>query len=87
MIEFGHSPDFTASQLQDLGFAACVWPVSSVLTMTRALQDLYTALARDGTTAAMKDRMVHFISMSIWGLRWPCRSALRREQDYLDSAG
>jgi 2,3-dimethylmalate lyase len=83
MVEFGHSPDFTASQLQDFGFAACVWPVSSVLTMTRALQDLYAALARDGTTAAMKDRMVHFDAyMGCVGLA-DLRS---REQDYLDSA-
>jgi 2,3-dimethylmalate lyase len=83
MIEFGQSPDFTASQLQDFGFAACVWPVSSVLAMTRALQDLYTALARDGTTAAMKDRMVHFDEyMGCVGLA-DLRS---REQDYLDSA-
>lgn len=83
MIEFGHSPNLTASQLQDLGFAACVWPVSSVLTMTRALKELYTTLARDGTTEAMKDRMVHFDDyMGYVGLA----DLRRREQDYLESA-
>lgn len=83
MIEFGHSPDLTASQLQDIGFAACVWPVSSVLVMTRALQELYSALARSGTTQTMKDRMVRFDDyMSCVGLP----DLRRREQHYLDQA-
>jgi len=83
MIEYGQSPELDAASLQDIGFATAVWPVSSVLTLVKALRGLYAALRRDGTTAAAKEGMVRFDDYTdLVGL-----PALRaREQDYLDQA-
>jgi len=83
MIEYGQSPELDATSLQEIGFATAVWPVSSVLTLVKALRGLYAALRRDGTTAAAKEGMVRFDDYTdLVGL-----PALRaREQDYLDQA-
>lgn len=83
MIEYGQSPELDAASLQEIGFATAVWPVSSVLTLVKALRGLYAALRRDGTTAAAKEGMVRFDDYTdLVGL-----PALRaREQDYLDQA-
>ena len=37
MIDFGRSPLLASHQLQELGFAVAVWPVSSVFVVSRAL--------------------------------------------------
>ena len=34
-----------------------IWPVSSLRVAAKAMEHLYTALARDGSAAAMLDRM------------------------------
>lgn len=60
MVDFGESPLMTAQELQEVGYAAAVWPVASVFTVTKALQAMYGALKRDGTTAAAQDGMVDF---------------------------
>jgi 2,3-dimethylmalate lyase len=82
MVEFGHSPELPAKDLQEIGFATCVWPVSSVFTMVHALRVLYQAIARDGTSAAVREQMVSFDDyMRLVGL-----PDLRdREQSYLDA--
>lgn len=83
MIEFGHSPELSARELQEIGFAAAVWPVSSVFAMVHALRDLYQAIARDGTSAAMRARMTSFEDyMQLVGLP----ELRNREQSYLDAA-
>jgi methylisocitrate lyase len=60
MVDFGDSPLLTAQELQDIGYAAAVWPVASIFTVTKALQAMYGALKRDGTTVAAQDGMVDF---------------------------
>ncbi len=60
MVDFGDSPLLSAKELQDIGFAAAVWPVASLFTMTKALQAMYATLKADGTTAAAQDGMVDF---------------------------
>ena len=60
MVDFGQSPLLTADELQEIGFAAAVWPVASVFTVTKALQVMYGALKRDGASTAAQDGMVDF---------------------------
>ncbi len=60
MVDFGDSPLLTAQELQNIGYAAAVWPVASVFTVTKALQAMYATLKRDGTTKGAQDGMVDF---------------------------
>jgi methylisocitrate lyase len=60
MVEHGATPELSAAELQEIGYACAVWPVAGIFTAARALQGLYAALKRDGTTAAVKDRMTSF---------------------------
>jgi len=60
MVDYGESPLLTAQELQDIGYAAAVWPVASVFTVTKALQAMYATLKRDGTTKAAQGGMVDF---------------------------
>lgn len=60
MVDFGNSPILTAQALREIGYAAAVWPVASVFTVTKALQTMYGVLKRDGTTVAAQDGMVDF---------------------------
>lgn len=83
MVEGGLTPLLTAERLQELGFAAAVWPVANLFAVVRALQQLYATLKRDGTTAGFADRMVSFEQFTdLVGL-----PELRAgEQGYLDQA-
>ena len=60
MVEFGKTPEMTARELEELGYAVGVWPVSSVLAATWSMFELMTTLKKDGTTEAVKDRMMTF---------------------------
>jgi methylisocitrate lyase len=60
IVDFGESPLLTAQELQAIGYAAAVWPVASIFTVTKALQTMYATLKRDGTTKAAQDGMVDF---------------------------
>lgn len=60
MVDFGHSPELTAGELEALGFAAAIWPVSALLAVTRALRDVMGALKSDGTAKRMRGRMATF---------------------------
>lgn len=57
MTEFGRTPALTAQEFEDLGYDMVIWPVSSLRVANKAQQELYAALARDGATTAMLDRM------------------------------
>ncbi|MBN9595237.1 MAG: methylisocitrate lyase [Afipia sp.] len=57
MTEFGKTPFYTASEFQDMGYRMVIWPVSSLRVANKAQQDLYAAIARDGGTHKMVDRM------------------------------
>ena len=57
MTEFGRTPFFTASEFEAMGYAMVIWPVSSMRVSAKASADLYAAIARDGGTQAMLDRM------------------------------
>jgi len=57
MTEFGRTPFFTASEFEAMGYAMVIWPVSSLRVSAKASEELYAAIARDGGTQNMLDRM------------------------------
>ena len=57
MTEFGRTPFFTDAEFQEMGYAMVIWPVSSMRVASKAQEDLYAAIARDGGTMKMIDRM------------------------------
>ncbi len=57
MTEFGRTPFFTASEFEEMGYRMVIWPVSSLRVANKAQADLYAAIARDGGTHAVIDRM------------------------------
>jgi methylisocitrate lyase len=57
MTEFGRTPFFTAEEFRAMGYRMVIWPVSSMRVAARAQEELYAAIARDGGTHGMVDRM------------------------------
>ncbi|MCC6716772.1 MAG: methylisocitrate lyase [Acetobacteraceae bacterium] len=57
MTEFGRTPFFTAAEFQAMGYAMVIWPVSSMRVASKAQSELYAAIARDGGTQNMLERM------------------------------
>ena len=57
MTEYGRTPALTAAEFEELGYDMVIWPVSSLRVANKAQADLYAALARDGATTAMLERM------------------------------
>ncbi|WP_102868638.1 methylisocitrate lyase [Pseudovibrio exalbescens] len=57
MTEFGRTPTLTADEFEQLGYDMVIWPVSSLRVANRVQKELYTALARDGATTALIERM------------------------------
>lgn len=57
MTEFGKTPFFTAEEFEAMGYKMVIWPVSSLRVANKAQADLYAAIARDGGTHTMLDRM------------------------------
>jgi methylisocitrate lyase len=48
MTEFGRSPALSAGELEALGYAMVIWPVSALRVAARAQEQLYATLKRDG---------------------------------------
>ena len=57
MTEFGRTPFFTAAEFEAMGYAMVIWPVRSLRVANKAQEELYAAIARDGGTQNMLDRM------------------------------
>jgi methylisocitrate lyase len=57
ITEFGKTPLFTTSQLQQAGVAMALYPLSAFRAMSAAATEVYGALRRDGSQAAAIDRM------------------------------
>ena len=57
MAEFGKTPFFTASEFESMGYSMVIWPVSALRIANRAQAELYAAIARDGGTHKVVDRM------------------------------
>jgi methylisocitrate lyase len=57
MTEFGKTPFFTATEFEAMGYAMVIWPVSSLRMANKAQAELYAAIARDGGTHQVVERM------------------------------
>lgn len=57
LTEFGATPLFTVAQLRTVGVAMVLYPLSAFRAMNRAAEGVYSAIRRDGTQAAVIDRM------------------------------
>ena len=57
MTEFGRTPFFTAAEFQEMGYRMVIWPVSALRVANKAQEALYAAIARDGGTQNVVDRM------------------------------
>lgn len=58
MTEFGRTPYLPAQQYEEMGYKMIIWPVSSLRIEGKAASELYAAIARDGGTFNMLDRMM-----------------------------
>ncbi len=56
----GKTPMLLASRLEALGFRVAIYPGDLQKAAIRAMRDVAAALAREGTTAALAERMVSF---------------------------
>jgi methylisocitrate lyase len=80
MVEDGKTPARTLGELGDAGYRLVVFPVAALLAAAAALRDLYATLARDGSTAACRSRMLGFAEMNaLLGLE----ERYRREREWL----
>lgn len=52
MTEFGRTPQLTARQIADLGYAMAIWPVSALRVAARAQESLYAALRQEGSAVS-----------------------------------
>jgi methylisocitrate lyase len=57
MTEFGRTPQFTLEEFKALGCRMVIWPVSALRMAARAQEELYAAIARDGSAQALLSRM------------------------------
>ncbi len=57
MTEFGRTPFFTAAEFEEMGYKMVIWPVSSLRVASKAQEELYAAIAKDGGTQNRIDAM------------------------------
>ncbi len=57
MTEFGRTPFYTASEFEAMGYSMVIWPVSSMRVASKAQEELYAAIRRDGGAHNMVERM------------------------------
>ena len=57
LTEFGKTPLFTLAELRSAGVALALYPLGAFRAMSRAAEDVYAAIRRDGTQKAVVGRM------------------------------
>jgi methylisocitrate lyase len=57
ITEFGKTPLFTVEELGSAGVSLVLYPLSAFRAMSRAAEECYAAIRRDGTQRAVVDRM------------------------------
>jgi carboxyvinyl-carboxyphosphonate phosphorylmutase len=60
MVEGGKTPFLSVAELQDLGYAIALFPISTLLAATQAVQKTVRALTEQGTTKGMEQGMADF---------------------------
>lgn len=64
MVEGGDTPVTPARELEKLGFRVVIFPGGIVRALARSAAEFYGALARDGTTDAMRNAMYDFSGLN-----------------------
>ncbi|MCQ9615749.1 methylisocitrate lyase [Paenalcaligenes niemegkensis] len=57
MTEFGRTPQTSAHQFEEMGYAMAIWPVSSLRIAAKAMEEFYTELKQSGTAAQSVSKM------------------------------
>jgi methylisocitrate lyase len=57
LTEFGKTPLFTLAELRSAGVALALYPLGAFRAMSRAVEDVYSAIRKKGTQASVVDRM------------------------------
>jgi methylisocitrate lyase len=60
MFTMGKSPLFPASELGAMGYRIALWVVDALWAAAQAVEGVLRTLHRDGTTAAVHDRLMPF---------------------------
>jgi len=60
MVEWGRTPLLGPGELHERGFDLIVYPVAAILAQARAVEDVYVALRKDGSTAHVMQRLYPF---------------------------
>jgi 2-methylisocitrate lyase-like PEP mutase family enzyme len=60
MVEWGRTPLLSPKELHQRGFDLIVYPVAAILAQARAVEDVYGALRREGSTVSMMSRLCPF---------------------------
>lgn len=60
MVEGNETAKLTPAELKQIGFAVAVYPLSTLLTASRAICDTLAELKRSGTSQALADRMLTY---------------------------
>jgi 2-methylisocitrate lyase-like PEP mutase family enzyme len=56
----GKTPALPLDRVEALGYRLVIYPISTLLAATRAMQDVIAAIARDGTPHGYRDQMLTF---------------------------
>lgn len=57
LTEFGKTPLFTVEELAEVGVSMTLYPLSAYRAMSRAAEEVYERLRKDGTQKAVVDKM------------------------------
>jgi methylisocitrate lyase len=57
LTEFGKTPMFAVAELKDAGISMALYPLSAYRAMSRAAENVYATLRKDGTQQAVLDNM------------------------------
>jgi 2-methylisocitrate lyase-like PEP mutase family enzyme len=60
MVEGGRTPLLSPAELHELGFDVVVTPLTALMSATRAIQEAFAILVREGTMRDHRDRLVDF---------------------------
>ncbi len=60
MVEGGKTPFLDLRQLQEMGYAIAIYPISALLLVARKLRELSAAFLRHGTSADLTPQMMDF---------------------------
>ena len=60
VIPGGKTPNLSAKELEEIGFAAAAYPTISVYAEAKTMQNIFSELLRTGSVTAFNDQMIEF---------------------------